>query len=132
MHLSVEQLGDIVRSLRTDLTGGVGKRRHPRVGLRVRAAIELPGGEQVQVRVRDVSIGGINFLHLRELREGESFTLLLPNSEGTNESIPCIVANCQKVASGLFSIGARFHDYNPARKRPRDTLNKLRQSNAYT
>jgi hypothetical protein len=126
MHLTLDQLSEIVRSLRTDLSAGVGKRRHPRVGLRVNVSLVLPSRDKIQVWVRDISAGGINFCNTAELREGDSFSLLLQNSDGQMEPIPCIVANCQKVASGLFRVGARFVDYNPARRRGRDS--KLRRT----
>jgi hypothetical protein len=121
MHLSIEQLSDIVRSLRTDERAGMEKRKTPRVGLRAQGLVVFPDDitQHVAVWIRDVSPGGFSFVHHLPLAEGSGVSLLLKDREGGLEAIGCTVMHSRKVASDLHSIGARFNDYNPKKKRSR-------------
>lgn len=121
MHLSIEQLSDIVRSLRADERLGMEKRKSPRVGLRAQGLIVFPldTTAHIPVWIRDVSPGGFSFLYHSPLQESTGVSLLLKDRDGKLEALGCTVMHCRKVASDLYSIGASFNDYNPRKRRPR-------------
>ena len=111
----MELTTDILRELqacRTD-PGGPGERRgRPRVGARLVAKISTPGREalRAEVRVRDVSAGGIAFLYPRPMKLGSEFLLHVPASRDHVERVPCRVTRCERVSSDLFRIGASSGD----------------------
>ena len=60
MQLTATTLGELIKSLRSNEMSGPEKRRQPRVGLRARAEIQIPGtGEHLSIWIRDVSAGGV-------------------------------------------------------------------------
>jgi hypothetical protein len=59
------------------------------------------------VSVRDVSPGGVGFLHVARIPLDEQFVLLLPSQDG-DVAILCAVAYWQPLAKDVFAIGARF------------------------
>jgi hypothetical protein len=61
----------------------------------------------IGVTLRDVSPGGVGFLHAGRVALNDEFVLILPSSEG-NVAILCGVAYWQPVAEGMFAIGAKF------------------------
>lgn len=59
------------------------------------------------VSLRDVSPGGVGFLHVARIPLDEQFVLLLPSQDG-DIAVLCAVAYWQPMAKGVFAIGARF------------------------
>ena len=98
-------------------TGATGtqRRREPRVGISARVTlIPLTGDDTlapgpITVPLRNLSAGGIGFLHGDKVRLDEQFVVLLPHG-GTRDSVAvlCQVAYYQPLADRLFAVGARF------------------------
>ena len=59
------------------------------------------------VRLRDLSPGGVGFLHASRVPLDEQFVLLLPTQDG-DVAVLCAVAYWQPLAKEQFAIGARF------------------------
>src|SRR5437588_12248846 len=115
MQLTATTLGELIKSLRSNEMSGPEKRRQPRVGLRARAEIQIPGtGEHVSIWLRDVSAGGISLLSPRYFEAEQQFSLLLGGED--DESTLCCVRHCRRVGSDLFAIGAKFVDYKAPRR----------------
>jgi hypothetical protein len=83
-------------------------RREARVDVNARVTLipltDSLAAAPFDVNLRDVSAGGVGFLHGTPLGLDEQFVLLLPDSV----AILCQVAYYQPVAEGACSIGARF------------------------
>jgi hypothetical protein len=60
------------------------------------------------VVLRDVSPGGVGFLHCNRLGLDEQFVLLLPSEDG-EVAILCGVAYWQPLGENLVAIGAKFN-----------------------
>src|SRR5688500_8133720 len=73
------------------------QRRRPRVGVRTEARATLipltlsgaAGGAPLTVTVRDLSTGGIGFLHSEKISLDEQFVLILPLPEGASVALLC-------------------------------------------
>src|SRR4051812_26382002 len=87
------------------------RRREPRVG--VRASVTLipltedfgPGANPLAVAVRDLSAGGIGFLHSSKVGLDAQFVALLPH--GTESlAVLCQVAYYQPLGERLFAVGS--------------------------
>jgi len=119
MDLTSELFRQIVESPETEASSRAGaevsrveQRRTPRTRLDVEATL-LPfsdrvGLKPVSVLVRDLSRGGLRFLHDQPLPLGEAFGLLLPDASGRPIVILCTVTYWQPLSPELFAIGARF------------------------
>lgn len=88
------------------------QRRGPRTRADVEATI-LPFSDAfslsaIDVPVRDVSCGGLGFLHDQPVPLGESFGLVLPETDGPPTIILCSVAFWQPLSEELYSVGAKF------------------------
>lgn len=90
------------------------RRRETRVGVRATVTIiPLSDGLQIapfDVPVRDLSAGGIGFVHKTKMSLDEQFVVLLPGGNESNESVAvlCEVAHYQPLAAEACAIGARF------------------------
>jgi hypothetical protein len=89
------------------------RRREPRVGVRARATL-IPltvdaglGATPLAVPVRDLSTGGVGFLHAAKVNLDAQFVALLPHGEDS-VAVLCQVAYYQPLGERLFSVGARF------------------------
>lgn len=89
------------------------RRREPRVGLRGRVTL-IPltdsdglSGSPLAVPVRDLSAGGIGFLHTQRVGLDTQFVALLPQG-GDSLAVLCQVAYYQPLAERLFAVGAKF------------------------
>jgi hypothetical protein len=93
--------------------GGGQRRREPRVGVRARVTIiPLTDGDglaagPMAVPVRDLSAGGIGFLHSAKIPLDSQFVVLLPQG---NDSVAvlCQVAYYQPLGDKLCAVGAKF------------------------
>src|SRR5687767_14808437 len=117
----MELTRDMLRELqgcRTDPGGPNERRGRPRVGARLVAKISTPdrGALRAQVRIRDVSAGGIAFLFPRPMKPGAEFLLHVPASKHQVEQVPCRVTRCERVSSDLFRIGASSSSSRDAAK----------------
>ena len=99
-------------ALAGDVAGGQ-RRRVPRVGVQAPVTL-IPltndgglGAAPVAVLVRDLSAGGIGFLHSARVGLDAQFVALLPHGEDS-VAVLCEVAYYQPLGKRLFSIGARF------------------------
>ena len=102
-------------------TAAGGQRRGPRAVLDTRLTIiPCPGGPDcaerpLSVPVRDLSRGGLRFLHTERLPLDTPFVALLPrprqlNPTGTDNPLPvlAVVAYWQPLAKDLFALGGEF------------------------
>jgi hypothetical protein len=109
MRLTADVFSELVRSLRSNPPTGVEQRKAPRVGVRARVQVVLPGRpEKIEVWVRDIGAGGIGILCPVPLAEGAVLSLSFWDAAGAATSVPCEVRYCRKIPSGHFQIGARF------------------------
>ena len=91
------------------------RRRETRVGVDARVTlIPLTGNDTLApgplaVPLRDLSPGGIRFLHYSPVSLDEQFVALLPHAAGDDSvAVLCQVAYYQPLAERLFAVGARF------------------------
>ena len=89
------------------------RRREPRVGVRAPVTL-IPltneaglGATPLAVRVRDLSAGGIGFLHSEKVSLDAQFVALLPHG-GDSVAVLCQVAYYQPLGERLVGVGARF------------------------
>jgi hypothetical protein len=115
VELTAKSLSELINSLRSNPRGASEKRTQPRVGLCASAEIVVRdattgfGIDRLQIRVRDVSAGGIGLLCPRRFTPGEKFSLILDGVQpGTEQEAGCTVTYCRKVGTDLHLIGANF------------------------
>ena len=67
-------------------------------------------GQSVQVRLKDISSGGIGIVHSQPFDMGSQFVIQLPQPGGLTKSLLYTVVRCEASAStsGPFSIGAEL------------------------
>src|SRR4051812_23672980 len=89
------------------------RRREPRVGVRAPVTL-IPlttdaglGAAPVAVSVRDLSAGGMGFLHASRVGLDAQFVALLPHGEDS-VAVLCEVAYYQPLGERLFAVGAKF------------------------
>jgi hypothetical protein len=113
MHLSAKTLSDVIKSLRSNASRGMEKRKQPRVGLRARADIRADRypNERLSVWVRDVSAGGIQFTCPKVLNQGDKFTLVMGDDPA--DRMACSVTHAKRVSADLNVIGGQFADEFP-------------------
>jgi hypothetical protein len=89
------------------------RRREPRVGVRARVTIiPLTDGDglapgPMAVPVRDLSAGGIGFLHGEKIALDSQFVVLLPQGDDA-VAVLCQVAYYQPLGDKLCAVGAKF------------------------
>lgn len=134
MELTAEAVMDLLRSLRSDDSGGNGggsspsgrrPRQLPRVGVRMKLVILPIAGEAddnatpppppppptppapVAVRVRNLSPRGLGFIHNQPLPVGQEFLILLPRHAGGIAHLLGRVQRCRELeGGGAYDIGA--------------------------
>ena len=84
------------------------RRREARVGVAARVTL-IPVTDSLaptpfEVPLRDLSAGGIGFLHTHRIGLDEQFVVLLPDGL----AVLCRVAYYQPLAERLFAVGAKF------------------------
>jgi hypothetical protein len=87
------------------------QRQSNRVPVQSTATVVLIGGQnrgKHQVVMRDISVGGVGIISRFALSPGERFVLLLERDGQTPAGVACEVRHCRKVATGVYSVGARF------------------------
>ena len=90
---------------------GSQRRREPRVALRAQVTLiplterQSPG--PIDVPVRDLSAGGIGFLHTGPITLDDQFVVLLPAGR-ESAAVLCEVAYYQPLADRVQTVGARF------------------------
>jgi HD-like signal output (HDOD) protein len=67
-------------------------------------------GQPVQVRLKDLSSGGIGIVHVQPIEKGSQFVIQLPQPGGTTKSLLYTVVRCDPAPSGggPYSIGAEL------------------------
>lgn len=63
------------------------------------------------VQARDISRGGMQFLHSTPMRLGEIISVFLPISGAAGRHVSAMIVRCHRAANNVFYIGARF-DYD--------------------
>lgn len=117
MRLSDGLLDHIVASLRgaapsVDLPDQTdSRRREGRVGTTARVTLipltaSMPPAP-FDVTLRDLSAGGIGFLHTGRIGLDEQFVALLPDGR-ESVAVLCQVTHYQPLGERLFAVGARF------------------------
>jgi hypothetical protein len=107
----LRQLIDLPPEAPQSITGP-DKRRSPRLKMDLEATL-LPFSERVSsqnlaVSIRDISRGGVSFVHPYRLPLGEQFALVLPDDQAQPVALLCTIAYWQPLTTGQFAIGARF------------------------
>jgi hypothetical protein len=87
------------------------RRREPRVGLAARVTL-IPLTDTMppapfDVALRDLSAGGVGFLHTSRIGLDEQFVALLPDGRDF-VAVLCQVTHYQPLGEQLFAVGARF------------------------
>ena len=90
---------------------GSQRRREPRLGVRTQVTIipltERQSTGPIDVPVRDLSAGGIGFLHTGPITLDDQFVVLLPAGR-ESAAVLCEVAYYQPLADRVQTVGARF------------------------
>lgn len=114
MILSPERFRAIVASLRSDAACGrnAEQRAEPRVGMRTTATVVLRAETsgaiaRRQVRVRDVSAGGMGLIADEPIAPDSTFVIDLRDARA-RVTLVCRAVRCQPLGNGLFRIGVRF------------------------
>ena len=110
MQVSAETFTAIVDALRSDERRTNEKRNKPRVGLSGKALLQHEDGSFSTVSVRDLSQSGVGMIRNTLWPVGKRFTLCFSSTANADEykGIICEVARAERVADGLFAIGAKF------------------------
>lgn len=113
MKLTAETFQQIVESLHSDPSAaGREMRKNPRVGVRGRATVVIPGrtaSKLLEVTIRDISVNGIGLMLTDPLKVGEQFVLILPGSNQTSQrAMLCLIKRVVIVSESLFNVGAAF------------------------
>jgi hypothetical protein len=87
------------------------RRREPRIGINARVTV-IPISDSLrimpfEVPVRDLSAGGIGFIHTDRIGLNDQFAVLLPQGD-ESVAVLCEVAHYQPLAERQYAIGARF------------------------
>jgi hypothetical protein len=90
MQLTAEQFNGIIASLRSDPLAG--RRGAPRVGL----------------RLRDLSVTGMGFVHSRPFPEGSHLVTRFHQADNESIAILVEVTRCKEVAPKTYEIGTRI------------------------
>ena len=121
MELTRAILNDLLRSLRSSPKQATEKRTQPRVGMRLRARAVVAGATAIdqppiEVWLRDISAGGLGILCNQPFARGDTVRVILAENSDTNtggsgddpDLLPCTVAYCRRVGTGLYQIGLKF------------------------
>lgn len=108
MELTAKLLADLLGALRSSAGAELNKRKHPRVGLRVKTDIWHTTLGRMTVWVRDLSAGGANLAVPMQMTVGDDLQILLTHADADDDKIGCKVMHCRKVAPGMFSVGVKF------------------------
>jgi hypothetical protein len=91
------------------------QRSAPRFPYHEEAVVSLPGKGKNQitedVKVRDISLGGISFVGELALKPGSKFSMWLTRRRGTIVCLECYVEHCRKLTGDDikgFLVGASF------------------------
>lgn len=90
-----------------------GRRRHARRATRCAARLALGGGHSLDVRIIDISEGGLGLVSQRPLPLGSHFVLrwALPDADGEPQAVQATACVTHSVLSGAlagFRVGVRF------------------------
>lgn len=117
VRLSPNQRGMILRKLDEAAAPGGGgrKRTSPRLTYEVHdigIVVEHPGGGEGRflVSTRNLSSGGISFLHGSFLHTGAEVRISLPRLDGQKIMVLGKIATCRLVGGHVHEIGVAFHE----------------------
>ncbi len=104
-------------------------KRRPYRQLNVPVRLNSQGTEQtLVVACRDLSRGGMSFLHSTFVYEGTAIIAAIPHADGSHVGIKGTVVRCQHRSGVVHEIGVRFdHEIDP-----RDVLSLDPQSDCYS
>lgn len=116
LHLSDEQWRTLAERLDHDDPYTTGQRRHQRIAYRklaqIAVAILQPGGKWAKyiVRSRDLSPGGIGFIHGSYIYLGSECRVILKDC---NEQVTCldgVVKRCELLEGTAHDVGVQFNE----------------------
>jgi hypothetical protein len=115
MEFTAKTLADLLGALRSTQSAEIEKRKHPRVGLRMKADIWHIRHGRLTVWLRDLSVGGANLVVPLEMEAGDDLHILFAQtamSAALDEAdkICCKVMHCRKVAPGMHAVGVKFEN----------------------
>jgi hypothetical protein len=112
MQLSAETYLQLVQALKSEPRRGREQRGKARVGIGGPLSIQLVEGAKlrapVTVRLRDLSPEGIGITSAQALKSGTRFVVALPRLQGEALVLVCEVRHCDRVADGIYNVGAKF------------------------
>ena len=114
MELSAELFEATLHRIKGDGgTGGVERRKAPRVGIRCRVKL-LPVkngamGTPIAVWTRDISLHGVGVMSSKNMKPGDHYVLTLPSTQAESQVVLyCTVRNCAALVRGIFAVGLSF------------------------
>ena len=133
MSLSVDEFNELMEMLGAALQ--TGRQHESRRARRLRHKADVAiipcyadgHGDAVTVKMQDLSLRGIRFVHDEKLDSGQEFLMMLAR-EGRR--VLCTVAHCTSIGEGRYSIGAEFvctPDKDPITDRDAE-LDRIRKS----
>ena len=108
-----ERLFEELDGAATEQREVVQQRRHARLPFRLKrifAVIVHPTGKPARQAIvpRNISSGGLGFIHGQYLHAGTVCHLAMERRDGTREIVEGVVVNCRYLHGGLHEIGLRF------------------------
>jgi hypothetical protein len=110
VSLSHQQLTDVLRWFESTPEAD-DVRKTPRVSIRRHVTIVIDPQSDTGTRavvLQDISRGGVRLTYHEAFARGSKFQLMLPNPDGRQVLLPCVVQHCEMVKQHLFRIGAQF------------------------
>lgn len=116
LHLSDEKWISLSRKLDQEVPDFVDQRKHPRLSYRklsqVAVAIKPPEGKWVKyiVRSRNLSPGGIGFIHGAYLHIGSKCLIILKDCHSQVVCIEGRIKRCELIEAPAHDIGVQFNE----------------------
>jgi hypothetical protein len=112
--LSEEQWRKLSEKLAEVDSSHTGQRQHPRVSYRklaqIAVAIQLPDGQWAKyiVRSRNLSSGGIGFIHGAYVHTDSRCRIIIKNLHGRVVCLEGVVRHCQYLCGTAHDVGVQF------------------------
>ncbi len=115
LHLTEAQWKALAERLNDTEPYQMGRRRHERLSYRkliqIAVAIQLPNGQWAAyaVRSRNISEGGIGFIHGMFVHTGTACRVILKTSDGDTVCVEGVVKCCVLLTGNAHHIGVQFN-----------------------
>ncbi len=116
LKLTDEQWAELARKLDNAPSNYTGQRRHIRVEYKklaqIAVAIKVSATQWAKyiVRSRDLSEGGIGFLHGSYVYEGTACRVILKKKNGEVMCLDGVVKHCNHISGTVHKIGVQFNE----------------------